>query len=156
MLKDIYLNFNNSTYSNLQELDSFTILVVNTASKCGLANQFTELESLYQKYKDRKFIVLAFPSNQFKQEVLTDSTMQEVCQLNFGVTFPLHKLCDVNGKNEHPIFTWLKSEKRGLFTKDIKWNFTKFLVDSNGKVIKRYSPTTKISKIEKDIESILH
>lgn len=156
MLKDIYLNFNNSTYSNLQELDSFTILVVNTASKCGLANQFTELESLYQKYKDRKFIVLAFPSNQFKQEVLTDSTMQEVCQLNFGVTFPLHKLCDVNGKNEHPIFTWLKSEKRGLFTKNIKWNFTKFLINSSGKVIKRYSPTTEISKIEKDIESLIH
>ncbi|MDO4814884.1 MAG: glutathione peroxidase [Gemella sp.] len=154
MLKNIELILNNKQ-CNLQDFSNHTILIVNTASKCGLATQFNELENLYQKYKDDKFIILGFPSNQFKQEDQNDNTIVESCQINFGVTFPLHKLCDVNGKNEHPIFTWLKSEKRGFFTKDIKWNFTKFLINSKGEVIKRYSPTTQINKIEADLIKIL-
>lgn len=155
MLKNITLTKSNGLTYNLQDLDSKIILVVNTTSKCGLANQFTDLEILYQKYKDKNFIVLGFPSNQFKQEDYNDESMTQTCQLNFGVTFPLHQLCDVNGENEHPIFTWLKSEKRGFLTRDIKWNFTKFLITPDGKVVKRYSPTTKITKIEKDIQNIL-
>ncbi|WP_416150458.1 glutathione peroxidase [Salipaludibacillus sp. HK11] len=132
------------------------ILIVNTATKCGLAPQFKELETLYQKYKDRGVEVLGFPSNQFmNQEPVDDKDMTETCELNFGVTFPLFKKINVNGKEAHPLYNHLKQEGKGILGSEIKWNFTKFLIDQNGKVVKRYSPQTSPSKIEKDIEKLI-
>ncbi|MBW7476051.1 glutathione peroxidase [Paenibacillus oenotherae] len=132
------------------------MLIVNTASKCGFAPQFTELQGLYEKYKDQGFVVLGFPSNQFReQEPGKDSEVEQVCQINFGVTFPLFAKIDVNGDAADPLFKYLKKESPGLLGSSIKWNFTKFLVDSEGKVVKRYSPTTKPMKFEKRIVELL-
>ncbi|WP_026672681.1 glutathione peroxidase [Alkalihalobacterium bogoriense] len=132
------------------------LLIVNTATKCGLAPQFNELQSLYEKYNEDGFTVLAFPSNQFmNQEPGTDEEVQEACSLNFGVTFPIFKKIDVNGKETHPLFQYLKQETKGLVSSAIKWNFTKFLIDKEGKVVSRYSPTTTPEKIEGDIQRLL-
>lgn len=157
MLPNIEIIRSNNKIENITDYKNKIILVVNTATKCGFAPQFRELETIYQKYKDDDFIILAFPCNQFKnQEPLKNEKMESTCQLNFGVTFPMFKIIDVNGENEHPLFTWLKNEKRGLFTKNIKWNFTKFLIDSEGNVIKRYAPSYSPLKIEKDIVGLIH
>lgn len=132
------------------------VLVVNTASKCGLTPQFTELEELYKKYNEQGFEVLGFPCNQFaKQDSGSNSEIQEFCQLNYGVTFTMFEKIDVNGKNAHPLYKYLKNEAKSFITKDIKWNFTKFLVDANGNVIKRYAPTVTPLKIEEDIKNLL-
>lgn len=131
------------------------VLVVNTATGCGLAGQFTELESLYAKFRDRGFTILAFPSDQFKQESIQDEDMARTCQLQFGTTFPLFQKTLVNGDQAHPLFKWLKLEKGGLLSSEIKWNFTKFLIDPHGQVVKRYSPTKSPTSIAKDIEAIL-
>ena len=128
------------------------MLLVNTATKCGLAPQFDGLEKLHQDYKDKGLVVLGFPCNQFLgQEPETNDTVEQACRINHGVTFQLTEKIDVNGENTHPIFKFLKHEKGGFLTDKIKWNFTKFLVDAEGKVIKRYAPNTKPEKIEKDI-----
>lgn len=133
-----------------------TILVVNTATKCGLAPQFDGLEKLYQDYKDKDFVILGFPSNQFKnQEPGDNEQVAETCRLNFGVTFPLFAKIDVNGENAHPVFKYLKSKLSGFFGSNIKWNFTKFLIDKNGKPIKRFAPTTKPEKIETYLKKVL-
>lgn len=134
------------------------LLIVNTATKCGLAPQFEGLEELYQKYKDKGFMVIGFPSNQFaNQEPETNETMMQTCKINFGVTFPLTEKILVNGKDTHPIFAYLKkNSKRGFLGKKIKWNFTKFLISPDGEKIIRYSPTTKPSKVEKDILAFLN
>ncbi len=133
------------------------LLVVNTASKCGFTPQFAGLEELYEKYKDKGLEILGFPCNQFaKQDPGSDSEIQEFCQLNYGVTFPMVSKVDVNGADEDPIFSHLKEEAPGaLGTRRIKWNFTKFLVDAEGKVIKRYAPTDTPKAIEKDIARLL-
>lgn len=132
------------------------VLIVNTATKCGLAPQFKGLEALHQKYKEKGLIVLGFPCNQFlSQEPETNETMVESCQLNFGVTFQLFEKCDVNGENTHPVFNYLKRKLGGWFGRKIKWNFTKFLVDSEGNPMKRYAPTVKPQAIEKDILKLL-
>jgi glutathione peroxidase len=133
------------------------LLVVNTASKCGFTPQFAGLEELYEKYKDKGLEILGFPCNQFaKQDPGSDADIQEFCQLNYGVTFPMFSKIDVNGADEDPIFSHLKEEAPGaLGTRRIKWNFTKFLVDADGKVIKRYAPTDKPKAIEKDIARLL-
>ncbi|SFT53568.1 glutathione peroxidase [Lishizhenia tianjinensis] len=132
------------------------MLLVNTATKCGLAPQFDGLEKLHQDYKDKGLVVLGFPCNQFLgQEPETNDTVVEACRINHGVTFQLTEKIDVNGENTHPIFQFLKNEKGGFLGSKIKWNFTKFLVDENGKVLKRYSPTTKPEKIEKDIQKLV-
>jgi len=133
------------------------VLIVNTATKCGLAPQFSQLEELYQKYKDRNFSIIGFPCSQFlNQETQSDESMESVCKLNFGVTFLLAQKIDVNGKKAHPIFTYLKDElSGGIFGKNIKWNFTKFLVTQDGKPFKRYAPTIKPFDIENDILSLL-
>lgn len=132
------------------------VLVVNTASKCGLTPQFEELEALYKQYKDQGLDILGFPCNQFaQQDAGSNSEIQEFCQLNYGVTFTMFEKIDVNGENAHPVYQFLKSEAKGLLSNEIKWNFTKFLIDQNGQVIKRYSPTTKPSKIEGDIAKLL-
>lgn len=132
------------------------MLAVNTATKCGLTPQFEGLEQLHQKYKEQGLAVLGFPCDQFlNQEPETNETIVEVCRINHGVTFQLFEKIDVNGKNTHPVYQFLKSEKGGFLGSKIKWNFTKFLIDKNGIPVKRYSPTTKPEKIEADILKLL-
>ncbi|SHI65157.1 glutathione peroxidase [Mesonia phycicola] len=132
------------------------VLIVNTATKCGLTPQFEGLEKLHQNYKDEGLVVLGFPCNQFAgQEPETNETITEACQINHGVTFQLTEKCDVNGENTHPIFKYLKKEQGGFLGSKIKWNFTKFLVDREGNVIKRYAPITKPEAIEKDLIKLL-
>lgn len=141
----------------LKEYEGKVMLIVNTASKCGFTPQFKGLEALYEKYKDKGLVVLGFPCNQFmNQEPGDEKEIAEFCSLNYGVTFPMHQKVDVNGPDAHPLFRYLKKEAPGLMGSEaIKWNFTKFLVDSSGKVIKRYPPTTKPEDIEKDIRKLL-
>ncbi|MDT8860917.1 glutathione peroxidase [Alkalihalobacillus sp. MEB130] len=142
-----------------QRLDAYkghVMLIVNTATKCGLAPQFNGLEKLHQEYHSRGLVVLGFPCNQFmNQEPVTDQEMEEVCQLNFGVTFPLFAKINVNGSQSHPLYQYLKKEKKGVLSGEIKWNFTKFLVDQNGNVVERYGPTVAPEKIEEDISALL-
>lgn len=154
-LPDFSLIYSNGDPYKLNDYNDQVLLIVNTATQCGLNNQFSELEALYQDYKDQGFSVIGFPSNQFKQEDQTNESMVEACQLNFGVTFPLNEKVLVNGKNAEPIFQWLKQEKNGIFNSDIKWNFTKFLIDRQGQVVKRFPPTTSPNNIRKDIEKLL-
>ncbi|MDN6492101.1 MAG: glutathione peroxidase, partial [Leuconostoc sp.] len=127
-----------------------------TATKCGYAPQFGELEKLYKKYKDKGLVILGFPSNQFKQELETASQAAQACQLTYGVTFPMHQLVAVNGKNTDPLFKYLKENSKGMLgSSTIKWNFTKFLVDKEGNVVKRYAPKTEPKDLEEDIEDVL-
>ncbi|KAA0550153.1 glutathione peroxidase [Bacillus sp. BGMRC 2118] len=141
----------------LREYEGKIMLVVNTASNCGFTPQFKELQELYESYKDQGFIILGFPSNQFmNQEPGSNQDIQEFCQLNYGVTFPMFGKIDVNGSNAHPLFTYLTEQEKGfLGSKAIKWNFTKFLINPEGQVTKRYSPSTSPLSIQKDIEELL-
>ena len=139
-----------------QKLDEYrgrTVLVVNVASACGYTSQYAGLEALYRKHQDRGFVVLGFPCNQFgSQEPGTEEDIANFCETKFGVTFPLFAKVDVNGENEHPLFKWLKSQKKGIFgTAAIKWNFSKFLIDANGDVVKRYGSGDTPEAIEKDL-----
>jgi glutathione peroxidase len=132
------------------------ILVVNTATQCGLAPQFEGLEQLYTKYREKGLVVLGFPCNQFAgQEPESNANMEQVCQLNFGVTFPLFEKIDVNGPETHPVFRLLKRRLGGLFGSRIKWNFTKFLLDADGRPVKRFAPVTKPAAIEPYIQKLL-
>lgn len=133
------------------------LLVVNTASKCGFTPQYDGLEKLFQQYKDRGFEVLGFPCNQFgAQEPGSADEIAQFCKVNFGVTFPLMAKIDVNGANASPLYGWLKTEAKGVMgSTSIKWNFTKFLIDRQGNVVKRYGPTDKPEAIAKDIAKLL-
>ena len=133
------------------------LLVVNTASKCGFTPQYDGLEALHQKFGDQGFEVLAFPCNQFGgQEPGNAEEIEQFCKLNFGLTFPLMQKVDVNGDNASPLFDWMKGEAPGLMgSKAIKWNFTKFLINREGKVVRRYAPQDTPAKIEKDIAALL-
>lgn len=152
------------------------LLVVNTATKCGLTPQYEALEQLYKKYKDQGLEILDFPSNQFLEQAPgTDEEISEFCTLNYGTTFPRFSKIDVNGENTHPLFAWLKeqapvdkgNEETAAFEKkvkgltsfagngDIKWNFGKFLIDREGKVVERFSPAYKPELLEKEIEALL-
>lgn len=131
-------------------------LVVNTASKCGFAPQFTGLEKLYQDHKDAGLVVLGFPSDQFaKQEYDSADEIAEYCQTNHGVTFPMFAKIKVNGKEAHPLYDWLRSQAGGLLGGAIKWNFTKFLIDRDGNVVRRYAPTVAPAAIEADVRALL-
>lgn len=143
--------------ANLNEYADRVILVVNTASKCGFTSQYAGLEKLYEKYKDRGFVVLGFPCNQFgAQEPGDEAEIAKFCSVDYGVTFPMFAKIEVNGENAHPLYRFLKEEKPGvLSTEGIKWNFTKFLIDRNGKVVDRYAPTTKPEELDKVIEDLL-
>lgn len=153
---DLKINTPQGKTINMSDYKGKTVLVVNTATKCGLAPQFDGLEKLHQDYKDQGLVVLGFPCNQFQsQEPETNDTMEESCRINHGVTFQLTEKIDVNGVDTHPIFKYLKDELSGFLGKKIKWNFTKFLITSEGKPFKRFAPTTKPEKIEKDIKSII-
>lgn len=141
---------------NMDQYKGKVILVVNTASKCGFTPQFKGLEELYSEYKEKGFEILGFPCNQFKnQDPGSNSEINNFCQLNYGVTFTMFEKIDVKGPNAHPIFKYLKEQTKGLLNDEIKWNFTKFLIDSNGNVVKRYAPTTAPNKLKKDIEDLL-
>ena len=141
----------------MEEYRGKVVLVVNTASKCGLTPQFTELEELYKEYKEKGFEILGFPCNQFaKQDPASNKEISEFCLINYGVTFTMFEKINVNGGNTHPIYKFLKNEEKGILSKEIKWNFTKFLINKDGKVINRYSPTTKPLKIEGDILKLLN
>ena len=133
------------------------LLVVNTASKCGFTPQFDGLEALYQRFAERGFEVLGFPCNQFgAQEPGDADEIAQFCKVNFGVTFPLMAKVDVNGPDASPVFDWMKGEAKGLLgSKAIKWNFTKFLIDREGHVVKRYAPTDRPESIAADIEKLL-
>lgn len=133
------------------------LLIVNTASKCGFTPQYDGLQKLYEKYRDKGFEVLGFPSNQFmKQEPGTDSEIKSFCEVNYKTTFPVFSKIEVKGPGAHPLYKYLTSSARGILgTKDIKWNFTKFLVDREGRVVKRYAPATKPENIDGDIAKLL-
>ncbi len=156
-------NFYDFTAKSLQgkeiSMESYkgkTVLVVNTASKCGFTPQFEGLEKLYKKYKDKGLVILGFPCNQFaNQEPGDEKSIAQGCVLNYGVTFPMFSKINVNGENAHPIYKYLKNELRGFLGKEIKWNFTKFLIDKNGKPIKRFSPSTKPEEIDTYLEKLL-
>jgi glutathione peroxidase len=141
----------------LSDFQGKVLLVVNTASKCGFTPQFAGLEELYEKYREQGLAVLGFPCNQFgKQDPGSNDEITEFCQLNYGVSFPMFGKIEVNGSGTDPLFQHLKKEAPGaLGTQRIKWNFTKFLIDSNGKVVKRYAPTVKPKDIEKDVKKLL-
>jgi glutathione peroxidase len=140
-------------------MDSYqgkVILVVNTASKCGLTPQYEGLEKLYKQYKDKGLVILGFPCNQFgKQEPGDEKQISEGCLINYGVSFPMFAKIDVNGKNAHPIYQYLKEALPGCPGKSIKWNFGKFLIDAQGNPVKRFSPLTKPEKLAKYVEKML-
>jgi glutathione peroxidase len=141
---------------SLSEYKGNVLLIVNTASKCGFTPQFEGLQALYESYRKEGLEILGFPCNQFgNQDPGTNAEIEGFCKVNYGVTFPMFQKIDVKGPNAHPLFKFLTDEARGFMTKEIKWNFTKFLVDQNGNVCKRYSPQTTPDKIEKDIENLL-
>jgi glutathione peroxidase len=143
----------NGRPKKLSDYQGRTVLIVNVASECGYTPQYAGLESLYRRHKDNGFVVLGFPCNQFgAQEPGSAKEIADFCTKNYDVTFPLFAKVDVNGDNEHPLFTWLKSQKKGIFgTAAIKWNFSKFLIDANGDVVKRYGSGDTPEAIEKDL-----
>jgi glutathione peroxidase len=141
---------------DLTQYEGKVLLVVNTASKCGYTPQFKGLEALHQAYGEQGLQLLGFPSDQFNQEHAVDSDIAEVCQINYGVTFPMHKTVRVNGAGTHPLFADLKEGARGLLgSQAVKWNFTKFLVARDGTVLKRYAPNVKPREMRADIEQLL-
>jgi glutathione peroxidase len=132
------------------------VLVVNTASRCGFTPQYAGLEELYTELKDDGFVVLGFPCNQFgSQEPGSEDEIGEFCQANYGVTFPMFAKVDVNGDAAHPLYAWLKDEKKGLLGGRIKWNFTKFLVGRDGRVIERYAPNCEPADLAGDVRAAL-
>jgi glutathione peroxidase len=142
--------------TDLSDYRGKVLLIVNTASKCGFTPQFAALQSLYEKYSDKGLVVLGFPCNQFgKQDPGTDEEIKSFCSLNYGVTFPMFSRVDVNGENAHPLFKSLIAKSPGLFSRKIKWNFTKFLIDRQGNFVKRFAPSTVPDRIEKYIIKIL-
>ncbi len=156
-IADFTVTTNRGQEIDLKDKLGKVLLVVNTASKCGFTPQYDGLEKLYQQFKDQDFEVLGFPCNQFgAQEPGNADEIAEFCKVNFGVTFPLMAKVDVNGDNASPLFDWMKKEAKGVMgSTSIKWNFTKFLIDRQGKVVKRYAPTDKPEAIAKDIAKLI-
>jgi len=142
---------------SLSDYKDKVMLIVNTASKCGFTPQFEGLEKLYKELEAQGLAVLGFPCNQFgSQDPGADGQIEEFCQLNYGVSFPMFSKIDVNGKDAHPLYDYLKNEARGVLgSKKIKWNFTKFLINREGEVVKRYASTDKPEAIKADIEKLL-
>lgn len=141
---------------SMEQYKGKVVVVVNTASKCGLTPQYEGLEALNQKYKDKGLVILGFPCNQFgNQEPGGAKEISEGCLINYGVSFQMFEKVDVNGDTAHPLFKYLKKELPGFLISKVKWNFTKFVVDRNGKPVKRFSPTTKPEQMEAYIQSLL-
>jgi glutathione peroxidase len=150
-------NLIDGTPKSLGDYRGKVLLIVNVASKCGFAPQYAGLEALYRRYRDDGLVVLGFPCDQFgRQEFDDPNAIQQFCTRNYGVSFPIFEKVDVNGPHTHPLFAYLKAERPGfLGTQTIKWNFTKFLVDREGKVRRRYAPTDTPEAIERDIVALL-
>lgn len=140
----------------MDEYKGKVLLVVNTASKCGFTPQLAELEQMYKDYKDKGFEIIGFPCNQFaNQDPGSNKEISDFCLINYGVTFTMFEKIDVNGESAHLIYKYLKNNAKGILNNEIKWNFTKFLIDSEGNVVDRFAPTTNPKKIRKDIEKLL-
>jgi len=153
---DFSAKLNRGHDQQLSQYKGKVLLIVNTASKCGFTSQYKGLQGLYAKFRKRGFEVLAFPCDQFgHQEPGTDHEIRSFCEANYGIEFPLFSKVEVNGEGAHPLYKFLKSEKGGLLGDSIKWNFTKFLVDKEGKVVERYAPMTPPERIATDIEKQL-
>lgn len=141
---------------SLSDYDGRVLLIVNTASRCGFTPQYRELQQLYEAYRNRGLEILAFPCNQFaNQEPGSEEEIQKFCVTNYNVTFPLFSKVKVKGPGAHPLFKYLTEKSPGVLGKEIKWNFTKFLVNRRGEVVKRYAPQTSPRRIAKDIEELL-
>ena len=139
----------------LSQYQGKVMLVVNTASKCGYTPQYKELQALYEAWHEKGLEILAFPCNQFgQQEPGSNAEIQQFCQLNYGLTFPVFGKIDVNGKDAHPLYKYLCSQHENIPSGDIQWNFTKFLIDQNGKVVNRYEPSFSPNEIGKDIQKL--
>ena len=155
-LYDFKVNDYKGNEVSLKEYEGKVLLIVNTATKCGFTPQYTELEELYAKYKDQGFVVLDFPCNQFfKQAPGTGEEIHTACVLRFNIAFPQFEKIDVNGKNEHPLYRYIKDNCPVNKGKNIKWNFTKFLVDRSGNIVDRFEPTAKPSSFEGKIKELL-
>ena len=156
-LADFTVETNSGEALPLKQFAGEVVLVVNTASKCGFTPQYDGLEKLHQQYGERGLRILAFPCNQFgNQEPGDAEEIAQFCKVNYGVSFPLMAKVDVNGDNASPLFDWLKAEAPGFMgSKSVKWNFTKFLIDRDGQVVKRYAPQDGPGVIAKDIEALL-
>lgn len=141
---------------SLRDYEGRVLLIVNTASKCGFTPQLEGLEQLYRKYRDRGFVVLGFPCNQFGgQDPGTNSEIAQFCRVNYGVSFPMFAKIDVNGKHAHPLYRYLRKQAGFPMMRFIKWNFTKFLINREGRVVKRFSPATPPDKLEPHIQALL-
>ena len=139
------------------KLRGSVILIVNTASQCGFTPQYLGLQNMYEKHQHNNFKILAFPCNQFgAKETNNNGNILKFCEMKYGVTFPIMEKIFVNGENQHPVFKFLTNEKKGFLIKNIKWNFTKFLIDRKGVVRKRYPPTAAPSAIEKDLKNFFN
>jgi glutathione peroxidase len=154
---DIEVKDINGKVVSMSKYKNKVMLIVNVASKCGFTNQYEGLEELHKKYSNKGLAVLGFPCNQFlSQEPGTEEQIKEFCSLTYGVEFDMFSKIDVNGENTHPLYKFLKENSKGVLgTEAIKWNFTKFLVDKNGNVVKRYAPSTTPKEIEADIINLL-
>ncbi|MHA6246334.1 glutathione peroxidase [Pontibacter sp. CAU 1760] len=159
MTSEFYTHSATSLQGKEVPMDAYkgkVVLVVNTASKCGFTPQYEGLEALYRKHKDDGLVILGFPCNQFgEQEPGGKTEIEQGCLINYGVSFPMFDKVDVNGKDAHPLFKYLKANLGGILGRRIKWNFTKFLIDRNGKPVKRYAPITKPEKLAPTIEKLL-
>ena len=155
-LYDFEINSLQGKPMNLADYAGKVVLVVNTASKCGLTPQYEGLQALYEQYRDRGLVIIGTPCNQFANQEPGDAgTIQGECLINYGVSFPITERIEVNGKGTHPLFAYLKKAAPGTLTNAVKWNFTKFLVGKDGQPIKRYAPTTKPEQLAADIEAAL-
>lgn len=148
----------NGEETTLEAYRGKVMLIVNVASQCGFTSQYEGLEALYQKYKDKGLVVLGFPCNQFgAQEPGSEQEIQNFCRVNFGVTFPMFSKINVNGDDTHPLYAYLKSEQKGILgSESIKWNFTKFLVDKEGKIVARFASATSPQSLEEEIQKLLN
>ncbi|WP_438314161.1 glutathione peroxidase [Sporosarcina sp. FA9] len=153
---DFSMKTKNNEVQSMGEYAGKVLLIVNTASKCGFANQFKELQELYDDYKEQGLVVLGFPSDNFNNQEFEDiDQTMEFCEINFGVNFPMFGKTDVKGDQANPMFKFLTSRKKGMLTEGIKWNFTKFLIDRNGNVVERIAPQTSPLKMKTSIEKVL-
>ena len=155
-LFDLTFTTNRGEEVSLSDYAGRPVLIVNTASKCGFTPQYQGLQELHEQLKDEGLVVLGFPCDQFAhQEPGDDAQIEEFCQVNYGVTFPLSTKVDVNGKGTHPVFEFVKERSKGMLGSAVKWNFTKFLVSPDGQTVTRYAPTTEPADLRPDIEALL-
>lgn len=154
---DFRVNRINGEEITLDQYRGKVLLIVNTASKCGFTPQYAQLQALYEKLGNDQFEILGFPCNQFAhQEPGSSDEIQSFCQLNYGVTFPMFEKIEVKGPDAHPLFKYLVKQQKGLLNDEVKWNFTKFLVDAKGSVVDRFAPTTSPQKLEGKIIRLLN